>query len=128
MPPRGEARNTGIWLAKPTDPSRSDDPVIRYTSQDWATLCIHVPISEMSWPAKKSWKLRCLSARNAVGSAVCWSSAGGVLNSGEFFRGVCNEATFARLNDAAVLPSDARRRLPALEAANVRTAEGGCPR
>src|SRR6266576_1861367 len=63
MPPMGANRNTGIWLANPTAPSRSDDPVSLYTSQDCATVCIQVPISEISCPEKKSWKLRCLSAR-----------------------------------------------------------------
>src|SRR5271170_5865984 len=31
---------------------------MRYTSQAWATFCIHVPIKEIIWPLKKSWKLR----------------------------------------------------------------------
>src|SRR5713226_1133722 len=65
MPPSGDARNTGNWLAKPTVPSSSDDPVIRYTSQDWATLCIQVPIKEMSCPLKNSWKFRWRRARQA---------------------------------------------------------------
>src|SRR5713226_5371824 len=68
MPPSGDARNTGNWLAKPTDPSSSEDPVSRYTSQDWATLCIQVPIREMSCPLKKSWKLRWRKARRVAGS------------------------------------------------------------
>ena len=38
----------GIWLAKPTVPSRTAEPVSRYTSHDWATVCIHVPMSETS--------------------------------------------------------------------------------
>jgi hypothetical protein len=29
IPPSGENRNTGIWLANPTDPSSSADPVSR---------------------------------------------------------------------------------------------------
>src|SRR5258708_10631408 len=63
MPPMGANKNTGIWLANPTAPRRNDDPVSLYTSQDCATVCIQVPISEISCPEKKSWKLRCLSAR-----------------------------------------------------------------
>src|SRR5882757_3991027 len=63
MPPTGDIRKTGIWLAKPTVPSSNADPVSRYTSHDCATVCIHVPINEISCPAKKSWKLRCLNAR-----------------------------------------------------------------
>jgi hypothetical protein len=62
-PPIGASRKTGIWLANPTRPSSIVEPVSEYTSHDCATDCIHVPISEMSWPPKKSRKLRCLSAR-----------------------------------------------------------------
>ena len=62
----GATRKTGIWLAKPTAPSSSPEPVRRYTSHDWATVCIHVPIREMSCPLKKSWKLRWRSARPAA--------------------------------------------------------------
>jgi len=47
-------------------PSSADEPVSRYTSHDCATFCIHVPISEMSWPAKNNWKLRCRSARRVM--------------------------------------------------------------
>ena len=36
------------------DPRSADDPVSRKTSHDSATDCIHVPVSEMSWPKKKS--------------------------------------------------------------------------
>src|SRR5689334_20517823 len=68
MPPRGAARNTGNWLANPTEPSSKDEPVIRYTSQDCATLCIQVPISEMSWPLKNSWKLRWRKDLRVAGS------------------------------------------------------------
>src|ERR1035438_9131972 len=71
MPPIGAMMNTGIWLAKPTVPSSNAEPVMRYTSQDWATVCIQVPISEMAWPAKNSWKLRCRKARTASPSRDC---------------------------------------------------------
>ena len=54
-PPTGARRNTGNCPMKPTSPNRTDDCVSRYTSQAWATFCIHVPITEMNWPAKKSW-------------------------------------------------------------------------
>ena len=53
-----------LLAAKPTIPSNSDDPLSEYTSHACATFCIQVPISEMSWPLKKSWKLRCRSERN----------------------------------------------------------------
>ncbi len=66
IPPIGATRNTGIWLAKPTVPNNSVDPVMRYTSHDWATVCIHVPTSEINCPAKNNWKLRCRNARTAV--------------------------------------------------------------
>ena len=63
VPPTGATRNTGNWLANPTDPNSNGEPVIRYTSHDCATVCIHVPTSEINWPQKKSWKFRCFSAR-----------------------------------------------------------------
>src|SRR5690349_8175842 len=65
-PPRGAKMNTGICEAKPMEPSRTEDPVIRYTSHDSAIVCIHVPISETSWPVKNNWKLRCFNARKVV--------------------------------------------------------------
>src|SRR5579884_2531429 len=73
----GAAMNTGIWLANPMAPSSSDDPVSRYTSHDWATFCIHVPIREMSWPLKNSWKFRCFSARNVVCRRLALAAGGG---------------------------------------------------
>src|SRR5579862_6695095 len=65
-PPMGDNRNTGIWLAKFTDPSSADEPVSRYTRQDCATVCIHVPIREMSWPKKNRRKFRCRRARTVA--------------------------------------------------------------
>ena len=65
IPPIGATRNTGIWLAKPTDPSSKPEPVILYTSHDCATVCIQVPIREISCPPKKSWKFRWRRARPA---------------------------------------------------------------
>src|ERR1017187_4295648 len=70
MPPAGENRKIGIWLEKPMAPSSTEEPVIRYTSHAWATFCIQVPISEIDWPAKKSWKLRYCKARSVAGSFI----------------------------------------------------------
>ncbi len=39
---------------KPTVPSHIADPVSRYTSQLKATFCIHVPMTEIACPARKS--------------------------------------------------------------------------
>jgi len=56
-------------------------------------LCIQVPISEMSWPLKKSWKLRWRSARRVAGNAIarageafraCGSEPGGLLKAESF--------------------------------------------
>ena len=44
----------GNWLQKLMPPSRTMEPVSRYTSHAWAIFCIQVPIREMSWPEKKS--------------------------------------------------------------------------
>jgi len=70
-PAMGDKRKIGICEQKPTAPNKSDDPVSLYTSQDCATFCIQVPISEISCPLKKSWKLRCRSERNATASLDC---------------------------------------------------------
>ena len=64
---------------------------MRYTSQDWATLCIQVPIREMSCPLKKSWKLRWRMERRAVGKR---RESGGALGSRELCAGAWDEATF----------------------------------
>ena len=55
MPPKVAKRKTGASVANEVTPSRAAEPVRRKTSQDSATDCIQVPVSEMSWPAKKSW-------------------------------------------------------------------------
>ena len=74
----------------------------RYTSQDCAILCIQVPISEISCPPKKSWKLRCLSARNVTGRF--WrGSVEEVLGTEEFLPACC-KVTF---NDAVSSAADA---------------------
>src|ERR1700690_833834 len=91
MPPSGEARNTGNWLAKPTAPSLSDETGGRDTSQDWATVCIQVPMREMSCPLKKSWKLRWRMARKAAGRRRASEDP---FVSGGFCDGASDEATF----------------------------------
>ena len=55
VPPMEAKRKTGIWAANADTPSSVEEPVRRKTSHDSATDCIHVPMSEMSWPLKKSW-------------------------------------------------------------------------
>src|SRR5580658_6384270 len=62
-PANGASRNVGIWPAKLTVPSTRAEFVSLYTSHDVAMRVIHVPMSEMDWPPKKSLKLRCRSAR-----------------------------------------------------------------
>ena len=51
-PAKGASKKVGIWLAKPTTPRRTAEPVRRYTSQLIASRVTHVPISEAPWPAK----------------------------------------------------------------------------
>ena len=63
-------------LANDTTPSINDEFVSFSTSHDCATICIQVPISEISCPMKKSLKLRCRSARNAVSLPLQLSCAG----------------------------------------------------
>ena len=77
IPPKGATRNTGNCPANPTAPNSKDDPVSRYTNQAWAMFCIHVPIREMSWPLKNSWKLRCSSARSVTGNPRVFGPAPG---------------------------------------------------
>ena len=45
---------TGRNWAVATIPSQIGSPVSWRTSQAWATCCIQVPTSEISWPQKKS--------------------------------------------------------------------------
>jgi hypothetical protein len=54
MAPATKARQSmgADWSAL-TSPSLKGELVISRTSQDCATRCIQVPISEMSWPEKK---------------------------------------------------------------------------
>jgi hypothetical protein len=53
-PPTGDRMKVGIWLANPTTPSRTGDPVRRYTSQLVAMRCIQVPIKDVPCPRKNS--------------------------------------------------------------------------
>ena len=64
-PAKGAMRNVGICPAKLTVPSSSADFVSRYTSHAVAMRVIHVPMSEIVCPPKKSRKLRCRNARQA---------------------------------------------------------------
>ena len=70
-PPSGEIRKTGICPAKPTMPSSAEEPVSRYTSQDCATFCIQVPMSEMSWPAKEQLEIA-MAERAKSGADPGW--------------------------------------------------------
>jgi len=54
-PATGDMKNAGIWVVNPTTPSKVSELVSRYTSHCIAMVCIHVPMSEMPWPTKKSW-------------------------------------------------------------------------
>jgi hypothetical protein len=72
-----------------------------YTSHDSATLCIQVPTNEISWPPKKSWKLRCRNERNAP---AILDAVGVVLN-------VPIRRTWMRRKE--IVPAD-QRRMPVL--------------
>jgi hypothetical protein len=52
VPAGSESSSTGAELAAAARPSSAGESVRRSTSQPWATLCIQVPVSEISWPAK----------------------------------------------------------------------------
>ena len=65
-PANGAMTNVaGSCPQKSTRPNWKDDPVNRNTTHDMAICCIHVPISEMLWPMKKSRKLRCCNDRKS---------------------------------------------------------------
>ena len=53
-PPNSPNTITGPNWATDTMPSQSGSCVSCSTSHAWATCCIHVPISEISWPKKNS--------------------------------------------------------------------------
>src|SRR5258708_40008757 len=63
-------------LANDPPPSIKDEFVSFSPSHDCATICIQVPMSEISCPMKKSLKLRCRRARNAVSLPLQLSCAG----------------------------------------------------
>ena len=54
MPANSPKIITGMNWAAATIPSQSGSWVSWSTSQAWATCCIHVPTSEIAWPAKNS--------------------------------------------------------------------------
>src|SRR5580704_12794107 len=71
-------------------------------------LCIQVPIREMSWPPKKSWKLRWWKARRVAGNPIaraaepvraCGSELGELLN-----RNLSKPAYIVRLVGSAAVP------------------------
>ncbi len=55
----------GSCCAPAVTPSKSAEPVTRYTSQLMATVCIQFPSSDRPWPAQKILKLFERKARNA---------------------------------------------------------------
>ncbi len=57
-PARTARNSTGANWSALMIPSLSGEAVSSSTSQDWPTVCIHVPMSETSWPAQKSRKSR----------------------------------------------------------------------
>jgi hypothetical protein len=54
-PAERDRRRCAVSVANDVRPRSAEDPVRRKTSHDSATDCIHVPVSEISWPLKKSW-------------------------------------------------------------------------
>src|SRR5213593_391394 len=70
-PPTGDRRRIGVNCSALTTPSWSGDCVISSTSHACATLCIHVPICEISWPAQKSRKSRCRRAPRRAPRGAC---------------------------------------------------------
>ena len=84
-------------------------------------LCIQVPISEMSCPLKKSWKLRWRNARKVAGNPIlraaepfrsCSSEfavLSGLLKAGSFYSFLGCRRSISRFNPALVtlyLPRD----------------------
>ncbi len=106
-PANGPIRNEMMLPVKLTSPSSSAELVSRYTSHPAAMRVIQVPISEMPWPAKYSWKLRCRSARQAcaTGGTISPPGAGSVPRPAA--------ASAARAHRAHRSPAPARRAWPA---------------
>ena len=69
-PPYGPTNRIGSVCAANVRPTHVADPVISRTSQAWATICIHVPTSEIDCPAKYSRKLGIDSAENVSRRSV----------------------------------------------------------
>src|ERR1019366_2373730 len=63
-PPYGPRINMGTYCSATAIPRSTDDPVICNTNQPWASDCIHVPDTEISWPMEYRRKLRTLRAAN----------------------------------------------------------------
>ena len=55
-PPYGPSTSTGRVCRATTKPSAVAECVRVNTSHDWATDCIHVPMSEVDWPTKNRRK------------------------------------------------------------------------
>ena len=81
IPPNRPKIITGTNCAAATTPSMNGSFVRVRTSQAWATACIQVPTSEMSWPDQNSRKLRWRRARkpSRPANARAWliASSGG---------------------------------------------------
>ena len=60
----------GPNCSAPMTPSLKGELVNSRTSQAWATVCIQVPIREMSWPARKRRKSRWARARRPMGNRI----------------------------------------------------------
>ena len=58
-------------LGRGDEPSATGSLVSCSTSQAWATACIQVPMSEISWPNQNSRKLRWRKARRPCGKSRC---------------------------------------------------------
>src|SRR3954467_1832657 len=88
--------STGVNWAAATSPSASGSLVSWSTSQAWATLCIHVPANEMSWPNQNSRKLRWLNADRPRGSCrpARWPRAGDC----SCARAICPDGCFYQLH------------------------------
>ena len=93
IPPTGAKRNDGNLAGKSHRTQQQCRSVIRYTSHDCATLCIQVPISEISWPLKKSWKLRCRKARPATCQRDKAPAGGSLCTAGSFSIGISDSDT-----------------------------------
>ena len=53
-PAYGPSSSTGRVCRATTSPTSTADPVRWKTRNDWAIVCIQVPMSEVAWPKKYS--------------------------------------------------------------------------